>query len=255
MELARWLNGSFSGVKPPILDGGQVSANSDQSARRLLKRTAYLNYYTGGENSKCLTSRPLLVPGSRFLHFGRERFMKVIKSMVFGLVVAGISACAPVSSKRFTVDRQSIAKPIVVGNITVAPFKEAPFVDDNCRAAGKITPPDRATFESYIQQALADEIKRVRLADEKTPKTALFGEVKVLTFTSTSTFSDAWWIIKIKVTSSNGQAIEVGEKYDFNTSFGAYKACQEAADAYVPAVKKTVAKMVNSPDFLPLLAP
>ena len=170
------------------------------------------------------------------------------------LAAVGVSACAPVPAKRFTVDRQSISKPIVVGNITLSPFKEAPFIDDNCRAAGKIAPPDRATFESYIQQALADEIKRVGLADEKAPKVILMGELKVLAFTSTSTFSDAWWIMKIKVTSSNGKTLEVGEKYDFTTSFGAYKACQEAADAYVPAVKKLVAKMVGSSDFTPLLA-
>lgn len=180
--------------------------------------------------------------------------MNVLKACAIGLVVAGISACAPVPSKRFTVDRLSISKPIVVGNITVAPFKEPPFVDDNCRAAGKIAPPDRATFESYIQQALADEIHRAGLANEKTPKTVLMGEVKVLAFSSTSPFSDAWWIIKIKVTSSTGQSLETGEKYDFNTSFGAHKACQEAADAYVPAVNQMVRKMVGSPGFLPLLA-
>ena len=80
------------------------------------------------------------------------------------------------------------------------------------------------------------------------------GEVKVLACTSTGTFSDAWWIMKVKVTSSNGKTLEVGEKYDFSTSFGAYKACQEAADAYVPAVKKLVTKMVASPDLMPLLA-
>ncbi len=180
--------------------------------------------------------------------------MNFTKGLFLALVVAGVSACAPVPSKRFTVDRQSISKPIVVGNITVAPFKEAPYIDDNCRAAGKITPPDRATFESYIQQALADEIKRAGLVDEKAPKVILMGEVKNLVFTSTSTFSDAWWIMKIKVTSSNGKTLETAEKYDFATSFGAYKACQEAADAYVPAVKKLVAKMVGSPDFTPLLA-
>lgn len=171
-----------------------------------------------------------------------------------GVIVVCVSACAPVPSKRFIVDRQSISKSIVLDNVTVAPFKEPAYIDDNCRAAGKIAPPDRSTFESYIQQALADEIQRVGLPDKMLPKTVLMGELKVLAFTSTSTFSDAWWIIKIKVTSSNGKSLEVGEKYDFKTSFGGYKACQEAADAYTPAVKKVVAKMVGSSEFLLLLA-
>lgn len=178
----------------------------------------------------------------------------MIRLVALCLVVAVLSACSSSPSRRFNVDRQSIEKPIVIENITIAPFKAPPFFDDNCRAAGKIAPPDRATFESYIQSALAEEIRRSGLANERGAKVALFGEVKMLAFTSTGAFSDPWWMVRVKVTSSNGKEFDIGEKYDFKTSsFGAYKACQEVADAYVPAVKRMVAKMVGAPDFLTLL--
>lgn len=171
------------------------------------------------------------------------------------LLAITVSACAPLGNKRYNVDRQSTIKAIAVGNITIAPFKAPAYADDNCRAAGKISPPERTTFESFIQQALADEIKATRTFNEAAPKTALFGELKNLVFSSTSTFSDAWWILKIRVSSSNGKTTEIAEKYDFKTSFGADKACQEAADAYVPAVKKLVAKLVKSSEFGELLNP
>lgn len=110
-------------------------------------------------------------------------------------------------------------------------------------------------LEAFIQQALADEIRATGVFNDAAPKIALFGELKVLTFTSTSTFSDAWWILKIRVSSSNGKTTDVSEKYDFKTSFGADTACQEAADAYIPAVNKLVAKLVKSNEFTALLNP
>jgi len=176
--------------------------------------------------------------------------------LAFSLLLAiAVSACAPLGSKRYNVDRQSTIKAITVGNITVAPFKAPAYIDDKCRAAGKISPPERTTFEAFIQQALADEIKEAGVFNDAAPKIALFGELKNLVFSSTSTFSDAWWILKIRVSSSNGKTTEVAEKYDFKTSFGADTACQEAADAYIPAVKKLVAKLVKSSEFAALLNP
>lgn len=178
--------------------------------------------------------------------------MKLAFSLLLAIVV---SACAPPGSKRYNVDRQSTIKAITVGNITVAPFKAPTYIDDKCRAAGKITPPERTTFEAFIQQALADEIRATGAFNEAAPKMALFGELKTLVFSSTSTFSDAWWILKIRISSSNGKTMEIAEKYDFKTSFGADTACQEAADAYIPAVKKLVEKLVKSSQFTSLLTP
>ncbi len=171
--------------------------------------------------------------------------------VIFALFILG--GCVSHAPRSFNVDRNAEIKPMVVGNITVAPFRAPVRFDNVCRAAGPITPPNGKSFEFYLQKALAEKLKEHNLSSETAEKIALFGELKVLVFSSTSNFSDAWWIGKIQVTSSNGKAIELGDRYDFRTSFGASKACQETADAYLPAVDQIIEKLVASKGFKQLL--
>ena len=177
-----------------------------------------------------------------------------MRKLAFVFALATMAGCASHTPRTFNVDRNADSKPLVVGNVTVAPFRAPARLDNTCRAAGPITPPNGKSFEYYLQKSLAEKLKNSELTNQATEKVALFGELKVLIFSSTSTFSDAWWITKILITSSNGKTVELGDRYDFKTSFGAFKACQETADAYLPAVDQIIDKLIASNSFKQLFA-
>ena len=58
----------------------------------------------------------------------------------------------------------------------------------------------------------------------------------------------------ITVNSSNGKFIVVTEDYTYKTSYYGETACNQTAQALMPAVQNLVGKIVRSPDFITLLS-
>ena len=152
-------------------------------------------------------------------------------------------------------DNNVALKAIEAGNINVSSFKGPQNFDSNCRAAGPIAPPDNMTFETYIQKALADELKVAGKFDDKAPKITLSGELEQLAFSSSRGLTGGSWDIGLRVKSSNGKSIFVAEHYEFNSGFIADTACKQTAEAYYPAVQNLIGKLVKSQDFLALVTP
>lgn len=180
-----------------------------------------------------------------------------MKKIAVVLCALALSACSTYMPQRYSIsaDNNVALKAIAAGHINVGAFKGPPSFDNNCRAAGPLSPPDNMSFEAYIQKALADELKVADKFDDKTPKVTLTGVVDKLAFSSSRGLTGGSWDIGLRVNSSNGKAVYVSEYYEFNSGFVADTACKQTAEAYFPAVQNLIGKLVRSPDFLGLVTP
>jgi hypothetical protein len=178
--------------------------------------------------------------------------MKKIVSLVS---VLSLSACSTYMPQRYSIsaDTNVALKSIGVGHIYVGTFKGPANFDNSCRAAGPISPPDNMSFETYIQKALADELKVAGAFDDKTPKVTLTGDVEQLAFSSSRGLTGGSWDIGLRVNSSNGKSTYVSEHYEFNSGFVADTACKQTAEAYLPAVQDLISKLVKAPEFKTLV--
>jgi len=184
--------------------------------------------------------------------FTRE-FGERTKRLALSSLVLSLSSCANYIPQRYSVsaDNNVALKSTGVGNINVGPFKGDDSFDENCRGAGPIGLPGMA-FETYLQKALADELKVAGMLDEKSPKVVLSGVVEHLDF---STMSPGYWNIDLRVNSTNGKSVFVRERYEFPSALIGDNACRNAADAYFPAVQDLIGKLVTSPEFKALVTP
>lgn len=179
-----------------------------------------------------------------------------MKRIALTLSVLALSACSTFTPQRYSIsaDNNVALKAIGIGNINVGTFTGPSVFDRACRGAGPIAPPDKMSFEAYIQKALADELKVAGLFDDKTSKTILSGAVEQLSFSSSRGLTRGEWNISLRVNSSNGKSVVVSEHYEFESGFAANTACKQTADAYLPAVQNLIGKLVNAPEFRLLLA-
>lgn len=173
------------------------------------------------------------------------------------LFTAVLSGCTTFSSPRYSIsaDTSVVLKTYDVGNINVGSFQRQTGFDANCRAAGPIAPPDKLSFEGYIQKALADELKLADLYDAENPKITLSGIVDTLAFSSSRGLTGGSWDIGLRVVSSNGKSAYVLERYEFESGFVADTACRQTANAFMPAVQNLIGKLVRSPRFEALITP
>lgn len=183
--------------------------------------------------------------------------MKKSVFVLLALMVFSLTACSTFMPQRYSIsaDNHVTLKSIGAQNISVGTFKGPTDFDAMCRGAGPIAPPDGMSFEAYIQNALADELKVAGIFDKQSPKVTLTGIVDQLAFSSSRGLTGGSWDIGLRVNSSNGKYILVSEHYEFNSGFNAITACKQTAEAYLPAVQNLIGKLVKSPDFKGLLMP
>ena len=62
------------------------------------------------------------------------------------------------------------------------------------------------------------------------------------------------WNLGLTVLSSNGKSITVIENYKFTSSFFGETACNQTAQALMPAVQNLIGKLTRSPQFINLLS-
>jgi len=113
-----------------------------------------------------------------------------------------------------------------------------------CRAVGPIKTPDGEPFENYIRKAFMDEL-RMASAFSGDAKVTLTGNLDSIDFNSNS----GKWLIDLTVVSSNGNSLSVSEAYDYKTSFYGETACNQTAQALLPAVQNVIGKVINNSKF------
>lgn len=170
----------------------------------------------------------------------------------FSLVALILVGCETTSSIPYDVSTANVIS--VEKSITsqgkkarVGSFIAASGVDESpmCRMMGDVVPSPGKTLTQFVQQAFEKELYAAKALDPDAP-VLIEGVVQKLDFSSVS---PAQWNIALNVKSSNGTSYSVETTYKFETSFSAWYACQNVADAFGPTVQTLLEKVVNHPDF------
>jgi hypothetical protein len=163
------------------------------------------------------------------------------------------SGCSTYSADRYSVSADNVVALRTLGGQTVnigAFSASSPGQKEiSCRAVGPIKTPDGEPFSEFIKKALLDELRIANVYSETAPIT-ITGNLDAIDFSSTS----GTWNLTLTVNSSNGKSMSVSEAYDYTSSFVGETACNQTAQAFVPAVQNLVGKVVRSPEFAELIA-
>lgn len=174
-----------------------------------------------------------------------------IAVVVVGLVASG---CSTYAASRYSISADTVralrafkGQAVAVGPFTAAKPGQTEIT---CRGVGPIKTPDGETFEAFIRKALLDELTIAEVYAPSAPVT-LTGTLDDIDFSSGLT--DAAWRLGLTVRSSNGKTLTVTETYRFTSSWVGETACNQTAQALMPAVQNLVGKVVRDVGFVDLL--
>lgn len=130
-------------------------------------------------------------------------------------------------------------------------FSAAPGVEGSpwCRANGPVSLGSGKTAAEFIREAFQEELFLAKAYAGNAP-VSIGGRIDKLTFSSVT---PANWEIGITLMSSNGKTLQVENTHRFDTSWDAWSACKNVADAFSPAVQGVLSKAVSDPRFKSLL--
>ena len=116
-----------------------------------------------------------------------------------------------------------------------------------CRMAGEVKPPSNKDWAGYVHDALKSELLMAeRYAQSKgDAETVISGTLEKATFDSGS----GVWDLALRLEFADGTKIREEVQYSFDSSFIATDACDGVADAFSPAVRELVGKILTNPTF------
>jgi hypothetical protein len=120
----------------------------------------------------------------------------------------------------------------------------------SCRMVGPIETPDKTTFAEYIRQAFVDEFQ-IAEAFSDSSQTVLTGNLDDISFSSTS----GTWDMTLTISSNNSTSFTVPISYDYSSSFFGETACNQTAQALLPAVQELIKATILHEEFSSLLRP
>ena len=171
----------------------------------------------------------------------------------FMVLVALLSGCSTYSANRYSISADNIValrslngKTINVGAFSSSEPGKSEIM---CRGVGPIKTPDGEPFSEFIRKALLDELRIANVFSPTSP-TTLTGNLDKIDFSS----SDGSWNLALTIMSSNRKSMTVSENYSYTTSFYGETACNQTAQALMPAIQNLVGKVVRSPDFMALIS-
>lgn len=133
-------------------------------------------------------------------------------------------------------------KRVTVGTVAMAPgIEESP----TCRLMGPIKVAPGKSLAQYIKDAFVEELFMAK-AYAPNSQSVINAKIDSIKFSSVSPAS---WDIVMSVSSSNSPGYSVSINYGFSTSWDAYSACKNVADAFGPAVQSLLGKVVTHPQF------
>jgi hypothetical protein len=164
------------------------------------------------------------------------------------------SGCSTYSANRYSISTDNVValralegQTVDVGEFSASDPGQSKIM---CRAVGPIKTPDGKPFSEFVRKAFLDELRMAEVYSESAPVT-IAGNLDNIDFSS----SNGSWSLDLTVTSSNGNSMSVSEEYDYTTSFSGVTACNQTAQALVPAVQNLVGKVVRSSEFSTLVVP
>lgn len=164
-----------------------------------------------------------------------------------------ISGCSTFAADRYSVSVNNVTalKSLNNSKFNVGQFTatEPGLTKITCRGGAYIKTPDGETFENYIRKALIDELTLAELYSESSPVT-LTGNLDKIDFSSNSGI----WNLAATIKSSNGKSFTISENYSYTTSFVGETACDQTAQALMPAVQDLISKIIKHQAFPSLVA-
>lgn len=175
---------------------------------------------------------------------------KYLAAVLFAVMLSG---CSTYSITRYSISTDNVValrllngKTLNVGSFTATNPGQREIM---CRGVGPIKTPDGESFSEFVRKALLDELK-IANAYSQSSKIIITGNLDQVDFSSAS----GNWNLAVTIKTSNGKSMTVSESYAFTTSFYGETACNQTAQAFMPAVQNLVGKVVRSPDFINLIS-
>ena len=132
---------------------------------------------------------------------------------------------------------------IEIGNSLSTTIKEL-----LCRLESEIQV-SNGTFETYIKNALIEELRNVNYYSNKSKNKIFINLVDI----NLNTFSNPSWDITLQVTFNDNHKLILKEEYLFESNLYAEAACSNAKWAFMNAVQKLINSIISNPDFRKLL--
>lgn len=171
-----------------------------------------------------------------------------MRSILSIIIVLLISGCSTYSVNRYSNNADNVVSlrnyqenKIGVGEFTAT---EPGRTSITCRGVGPIATPDSETFEKFIQNAFVAELQLAEAYDENDAN-KITGNLDKLDFNSNS----GYWYIDLTIKSLSGESISVSEQFKYKTSFYGETACNQTAQAMMPAVQNVIHQVILHPEF------
>jgi hypothetical protein len=110
-------------------------------------------------------------------------------------------------------------------------------------AAAVLAPGNGQSYETYIHDALVDELKLAGVYSDQAGKSI---QIKLTKIDFSSGLTDAQWTIVADVSVGSDPAVTVTEVYPFSSSFFGGVACNDTAGAFLPAVQDLLNKILTN---------
>lgn len=141
---------------------------------------------------------------------------------------------------------QTQGKKVSIGKVSLAPgVEESPL----CRLNGPVKVAPGKSLSQYIADAFQEELFMAQVY-QPNASTVIEGRIEKLSFSSVSPAS---WDIAMSVKSNFSEGYTVNVNYPFETSWTAYSACKNVADAFGPSVQELLKQVVTHPGFSALV--
>lgn len=137
---------------------------------------------------------------------------------------------------------ESKGKTVNIGEIQMASGVEESLT---CRLMGPIKVAPGKTMSQYIKDAFVEELFLAKSYSAESPA-VISAQINNIKFSSVT---PANWEIEMDVSSPKSNGYKVSVDYKFDSSWDAYSACKNVADAFGPAVQQLINKVVTHPDF------
>ena len=175
------------------------------------------------------------------------------KLIILSLFAVLASGCSTYSANRYSISTDNVMALRSLNGVMVdvgAFSSSTPGQTEiMCRGVGPIKTPDGETFSDFVRKALLDELRMAETYASPAPVT-ISGNLDAIDFSSNS----GNWNLALTVNSSNGKSMTVSEDYKYTSSFYGETACNQTAQAFMPAVQNLVGKVVRSPEFMELVS-
>ena len=173
-------------------------------------------------------------------------------SVFFGIALLA-SGCSTYSASRYSISTDNVValralngKAVNIGAFSASTPGQNEIM---CRGVGPIKTPDGEPFAEFVRKAMLDELRIANSYSSSAPVT-ITGNLDAIDFSSNS----GNWHLALTVKSSNGKSMSVSETYSYTSSFYGETACNQTAQAFMPAVQNLVGKVVRSPEFVTLVS-